>query len=527
MKTPVSIFNDVLGPVMCGPSSSHTAASVRIGRLAKDLLGAPVKHVLVEFTPTGSLATTYHGHGSDIGLAAGLLDMEVQAPEITDSLRIAHEKGLDIQFEIREFDNAHPNAYKLTLTSADDQKMQMIALSTGGGMVQVVCVDGFQVDIHGGYFELLLFVPDYTEKQRENLLREFAYAKLEEAVYRNGLLELKFSRSLSEELIVTVLHSVGALEYRYANPVLPVLSGNECKVPFTTASGLLGMITDDSVELWEMAVRYEAERGNISKSEVLELARGVYRVMRGAVMAGLAGTDYKDRILDRQSHLISKAASRGLLLPAPLITKISQYTMAVMEAKSAFKPIVAAPTAGSCAVLPGAILGCVDECGFSEEEGVQALLAAGLVGVFIATRSTFAAEIAGCQAECGSASGMAAAGLVQLMGGNAETALNAASFALQNIMGMVCDPVANRVEVPCLGKNIMSAVNGLTAANIGLAGVNTVIPLDEVIDAMDRVGRSLPATLRCTGKGGLSVTPTAQKIENELKKRDHENGETN
>jgi L-serine dehydratase len=111
---------------------------------------------------------------------------------------------------------------------------------------------------------------------------------------------------------------------------------------------------------------------------------------------------------------------------------------------------------------------------------------------------------------------MAAAGIVQLLGGNAREALNAASFALQNMLGLVCDPVANRVEVPCLGKNILGAVNAVTAANITMAGVDTVIPLDEVIGAMDSVGHSLPRELRCTGCGGLSVTATAKEIERKL-----------
>lgn len=523
---PVSIFNEVLGPVMCGPSSSHTAASWRIGKVARDLFGGPVKHVLAEFAPLSSLATTYRGHGSDIGLAAGLLGVDMESPDITECMHIAREQGLEIRFGIREFGNDHPNAYRLTLTSADGREMQMTALSTGGGMIRVVEVDGFPVDMEGGYFELLLFISGKAGDWGKTLWREPAFTGLEEVSCRKGLLELKFSQAVSEETINRVLQGTGSNGYRYANPVLPVLSRKNCRVPFRDAYGLLQGLPDRSAELWEMAVKYEAERGNISENAVFELAGDVYRVMRKAVETGLSGTVYSDRILGRQSHLIGKAAAKGLLIPAPLMNRISQYTMAVMEAKSAFKPIVAAPTAGSCAVLPGAILGCVDECRLSEEEGIKALLAAGLIGVFIATRSTFAAELAGCQAECGSASGMAAAGLVQLMGGNAETALGAASFALQNVMGMVCDPVANRVEVPCLGKNILSAVNGLTAANLSLAGVNTVIPLDEVIDSLDKVGRALPAELRCTGKGGLSLTPAARKIEGRLKKNDPENEET-
>lgn len=149
---------------------------------------------------------------------------------------------------------------------------------------------------------------------------------------------------------------------------------------------------------------------------------------------------------------------------------------------------------------------------------VRALLAAGITGVFIALEGGFAAEEGGCQYECGAASGMAAAALVEMMGGKASMTLNAASMALQNTLGMICDPVADRVEVPCLGKNIMAALNALAAANMTIAGYDHVIPLEEVITAMHQVGTDMNSKYRCTCKGGLSVTPTALRIHRDLSK---------
>jgi len=178
--------------------------------------------------------------------------------------------------------------------------------------------------------------------------------------------------------------------------------------------------------------------------------------------------------------------------------------------------IVAAPTAGACGGLPGACIGAADVMGLSIDDMTKSMLAAGMIGVFIAARATFAAEVGGCQAECGAGSGMAAAGLVTLAKGTCSQAVNSASMALQNILGMICDPVANRVEVPCLGKNVMAAGNALTSANMALAGFDWVIPLDEVIHTMHQVGKSLPSELRCTGLGGLSVTKTSKKIEKRL-----------
>jgi len=188
----------------------------------------------------------------------------------------------------------------------------------------------------------------------------------------------------------------------------------------------------------------------------------------------------------------------------------------LMESKSAMGLIVAAPTAGSCGGLPGACTGAAQALGLSKLDQTRAMLAGGMIGVFIAAHATFAAEVGGCQAECGAGSGMAAAALVNLAGGSAQQAVNAASMALQNILGMICDPVANRVEVPCLGKNVMAASNALACANMALAHYDPVIPLDEVIESMEAVGKLLPAELRCTAHGGLSITRTSQAIEKRL-----------
>jgi L-serine dehydratase len=143
-----------------------------------------------------------------------------------------------------------------------------------------------------------------------------------------------------------------------------------------------------------------------------------------------------------------------------------------------------------------------------------------MIGIFIAAHATFAAEVGGCQAECGAGSGMAAAALVTLAGGSTQQGVNAASMALQNILGMICDPVANRVEVPCLGKNVMAASNALACANMALADYDPIIPLDEVIQTMDAVGKMLPSALRCTAHGGLSITKTSKEIEKHLAQKD-------
>lgn len=527
MDTPVSIFNDVLGPVMRGPSSSHTAASARIGMLAARLLGDEIKSALVEFTPDGSLATTYDGQGSDIGIAAGLMGMDSSASGMKGALSMIRARGIDLQFAIRDYPASHPNTYRLTLVSVSGKRLEINAISTGGGMMKITHLNGMEVDVQGGYFELFMYLKGLSKDAIKSLPAQISenYRGIRiEAInisvsHDVTLINIKTSKTISKETREDITSAFHPVELLYAPPVLPILSGKRCRVPFNTAAELISYLPGDETTLWEMAVLYETHRGDISEKGVWRLASGIQKVMRESVITGLKGTTYSDRLLGRQSHLIGRAAEAGRLLDSPLINNIIRNTMAVMESKSSFQKIVAAPTAGSCAVLPGAVTGCADSFGFSEEECTKAVLAAGLIGALIASQSTFSAEVAGCQAECGAASAMAAAGIVQLLGGDAREALNAASFALQNMLGLICDPVANRVEVPCLGKNILGAMNAVTAANISMAGIDTVIPLDEVIGAMDSVGHSLPRELRCTGCGGLSVTATAKELERKLASR--------
>jgi L-serine dehydratase len=270
------------------------------------------------------------------------------------------------------------------------------------------------------------------------------------------------------------------------------------------------------LNLAELAIEYESARGGVGRDEIIDKMVEIVRTMKNSVRIGLAGTNYKDRILGCQSTLYSKKHKTGQLLDLGLLNQIILYVSALMETKSSMGVIVAAPTAGSCGGLPGAVLGTANVMGCDEKQIAKVMLAAGMIGVFISKFSTFAAEVAGCQAECGAGSSMAAAALVTLMGGEAEIAVAGASMALQNSLGMICDPVANRVEVPCLGKNVMAASNAVSCANMALAGYDPVIPLDEIIRTMDDVGKSIPSKLRCTALGGLSVTETSKKIKGKL-----------
>jgi L-serine dehydratase len=512
-----SIFNDVLGPVMRGPSSSHCAAALRIGRIARDLMDAKIEEVLIEFDTRGSLATTHESQGSDMGLFGGFLGWETADERLAESAQAIQDARIRVQIEVKDLEAKHPNTYKLTLKNSAEQH-NLTAISTGGGMIEIVEIDGVEVSLAGDYFETLIY-HNADDEAIVKYLRENIEA--DEILLLRGadtrIIEVK-AQNFLEDRIISALHAQYDIKHlKTIPPVLPVMSRKKISVPFITCEEMLQYNADKNLALWELAVHYESARGNMSHEQVWQRMAEIVRLMQRSILEGIAGTKYADRILGHQSGLFQTRMANRQLLDGGMLNQMILCVTAMMEVKSSMGVFVAAPTAGSCGGLPGACIGAATSLGLSVDEMTKAMLSAGMIGVFIAAHSTFAAEVGGCQAECGAGSGMASAALVTLAKGTLKQSIDAASMALQNIMGMVCDPVANRVEVPCLGKNVMAASNALACANMALADYDAVIPLDEVIETMDRVGKSIPHELRCTALGGLSVTRTSKEIEERLK----------
>ncbi len=517
MENYPSIFNDVMGPIMRGPSSSHCAASLRIGRLCRALMDGELTDILIEFDPEGSLATTHRSQGSDMGLFGGFLGWEAYDEQLKFAEDAIKGAGIQVDIKITDIEADHPNTYKITLTNTRETR-QLIAISTGGGMIEVIEIDGNKVAMGGDYYETLVYC------QPGSSLRDLiaAEVKCDEILAHKGeqsFVEVKTQDPLDDLFCRKLLDRDDVLFIKHLPPVLPVLSRKDMKVPFMTGEEMMAYNQDKDLALWELALHYESMRGNIDQEEVWQKMEEIVDIMETSIQDGLKGTEYDDRILGAQSVGFKEKMESNSLLGGDLSNRIIMFVSSMMEVKSSMGVIVAAPTAGSCGVIPGALIGTAASLGLSREDVVRAMLSAGIIGVFIAAHATFAAEVGGCQAECGSGSGMAAAGIVNLAGGSLTQSICAASIALQNSLGMICDPVANRVEAPCLGKNVMAATNALSCANMALAGYDHLIPLDEVIHTMDEVGHSIPNTLRCTSLGGLSITKTSKEIEERLNRR--------
>lgn len=265
-------------------------------------------------------------------------------------------------------------------------------------------------------------------------------------------------------------------------------------------------------QFWKIVQEDDCREQGITEEESFAQMRGMYEAMRYAdehydeklkSASGLVGTEGK-KMMD--------ARLAGNLLCGNLIGKVMEKALKTSESNACMKRIVAAPTAGSCGVVPAVFLSVQEERGYTEEQMVEALYVAAGIGGVIANRAFLAGAAGGCQAEIGSASAMAAGGVTYLLGGGAPEIANAAALALKNLLGLACDPVAGLVEVPCVKRNVVGSVNAMTSADMTMAGIFSKIPPDEVIDAMRSIGRNMPEDIRETGKGGLAGTPTGIEI---------------
>ena len=272
---------------------------------------------------------------------------------------------------------------------------------------------------------------------------------------------------------------------------------------------------DKGLTLIDFLLERSAAQLETDKQSVLERMGRMFRVMEESVAFGMTGvksnsglTGGSAKHLKEYFQAEENGQSCGLL--GPVVGTAVMYALAAAEANAAMGRIVAAPTAGASGILPGVLLALKEKCQVSREKLVEGLVVAGVIGEVIANRASIAGATGGCQAECGSGAAMAAGAVVYVFGGTGKQIGDAVSIVFKNMLGLVCDPVAGLVEVPCIKRNAGSVVQCFLAAELALAGVGSFIPADEAIDAMDKVGRSLPRGLRETAEGGLAMTPTAR-----------------
>jgi len=515
------LFNDVFGPVMQPGSSSHTAGPCRLGRLAADLLGEPLNKARIELDERGSFAGTFGIMAEDRAMVAGLLGLLPDDERLFRSFELAEAQGVEVEFVFTRLTGSdHPNAIRFVLTGRDGLMVDLVGNSTGGGMVETVSLDGFAVRVTGDSHVLLLQDPHeaLTAEDVERVRAELPQELSARAVRAEGRGVLYVHELPVEPDLAAVRAALGdaaaAVRVAVLRPLLPVVSQGDRKPQlFDTMTRWRELAVERAVPLWEVAVQYEMDASSWPRPWVLERMRELAALMRRqtravyeeevAVPAGPFKPDFAGRWARHEGS------------PAQLTGGVTAQTVRYAYGSGAGVPgvqNVPGPMGGGGGYVYAALDAVAEAHGFDEEAVLHGLFVAAGVGAIAYTRTAPTGEVLGCTGEAGVCGAMAAAGIVAMAGGPPEAAEDAASLALQAFTGMPCDPMPGGQCQPCRSRIMAATCMAHVFADMALAGHRAVLPLHEIIDVADAIGRALPPELKCTSAGGACAAPTARRV---------------
>jgi len=501
-----SVLNDVLGPVMRGPSSSHTAGSYHIGFTVRQLLGAAPQEVRIRFDERGSYGSTYRQQGVDQAFITGLMGWKQVDEIFIRALSTARKHGVRIDFQVTRLPAAdHPNYVDIEVRDQQGGELKIEAKSVGGGTFRITSVDDVEVLIDGKCYETLVTLPEnMLSGVRERIQKNFPDAAIRTSVSGpNGILQLSSSDMLNRDHLERL---VPLTKMRQAAPVYFTQKNDP---PFASAEEMIGFAEKNNLTLGQAVLAYETTVLAISEEDLLQEMAHRYGVMKNSVIDGLKNDTVNMQLIDAMAGTIMDNVKAGQVAIGGLHARAAAAAMATMHTCNSRGVVCAAPTGGAAGTIPGILTVLEEASDLSQRQLALMLLAAGGVGLILAIRGTFAAEVAGCQVEIGAAGAMGAAAVVEFAGGTARQACDAAAVSFQNTMGMVCDLVQGMCEIPCHSRNGIAASSAFTNADMVIGGYVNHINLDETIDSVYSSGRMLPAELRCTARGGLATAPSA------------------
>jgi len=288
---------------------------------------------------------------------------------------------------------------------------------------------------------------------------------------------------------------------------------------YRSGKDILEICNKKNITIWELALETEIRDTHIEEKQIMEKMEEVYRVMKNASESSVKkNRKTLGRVIGGESKKLKTRMDSGKTICGDVLNKAMIKAFSTSQHNASMGKICAAPTAGSSGIIPAAIITIVEEYNLSKKEAIRGLFTSSAIGKVITINATVSGAEGGCQAECGSAAAMASAAVVEMMGGSPEMALNAAAISLKNIMGLICDPIAGLVESPCSKRNASGVVNAMISAEMALAGIESVIPFDEVVEAMKSVGDGMHSDFKETARGGIAITPTGIKIKESIKK---------
>lgn len=286
---------------------------------------------------------------------------------------------------------------------------------------------------------------------------------------------------------------------------------------FDSAEELIKYCTEENKSVARASIEKEMENNKISHNDLMAKMNETFAVMKNAATSALGNTFTSvSGLTGGDAKKVNDYKKSGKSLTGDVLVSAMAKALSTSEINASMGRIVAAPTAGASGIVPAALISAGEKWGLTDDDMVSGLFAAALIGEIVAKNATVSGAEGGCQAECGVAAAMASGAIVEMAGGSPEQVFHAASFSLINIMGLVCDPVGGLVEYPCLLRNASGVVNAMLSADLALAGMKSLVPFDEVVDAMYKVGKMLPAALKETAMGGIAATPTGEALKKKI-----------
>ncbi|QIQ20429.1 L-serine ammonia-lyase, iron-sulfur-dependent, subunit alpha [Zophobihabitans entericus] len=502
---------------MCGPSSSHSAGCARIGLETRLLFGREINKANIIFDESGSYPETYIGQGSNFGFTGGLLGFKTDNAQVKDAVEIAKSLGKEIWFSKQKLSSRHPNEALINVYNEKNEiELSVLTFSTGGGMFEIVELNGLPVFIDGAKEQIFICSASGHATQITEMLDQLDVIVNTSSKDGRMLHAVSAFDEKTKEKLLALNKQPNVLWVKYAPVIMPVAIQPNPIALFTNAEGALAYAKATGKPMWEIALDYEISISKVTQEEIWQLAEQTYDIMKLSTIPPDPEKTPMYGFLPYKAQEMKQAIKSTNAIPSGVLNEAALAAISVMENSCAHNIVVAAPTAGSSGVIPAAIITIGESLNLPKKDIMKGLLVSGLIGSFISNNASFGAEVAACQAENGSASAMAAGGIVQLLGGNIEQAFQAASMALQNMLGLICDPVGGLTEIPCISRNVSSVSNAALSANMVMWGFNPVIPLDETIHSMYDVGQKLPAAFRCTCQGGLCTTKTGNYLAQSL-----------
>ena len=509
----ISIF-EIIGPIMIGPSSSHTAGMARIGMMTNRIVAEEITAVHLSLSPM--LKSTYRGHRTDAALIGGTIGLRESSPEIREAIEIAHNRGIGTEIDFLPADQYPQNTALLNVTCRSGRQVAVLGTSVGGGSIAVSGVDGADMNLAPDAFHLVvwsnaalpakLFPAEATIQSGAGPMEWITcatFSKMPEDALAEQI------RGIPDVQKVSVVTPV--LEYGVSLPTVQDL--RSCEEACALAQSR-------KLTLAEAAIRYEMSRSGFSREEIRSRMAKHFQQMKASVAEGAKD----NRLLyglasGKDAKLLMQKVIAGTTVSGGIVPLAVARALGVMEYNGSMGCIVAAPTAGSSGIVPGCMTTVQESYRLSDAQLVDALFVSGLMGVIMANRGvSFSGSVGGCQGEVGVSSAISAAGLTSLFTDDTGKIVHAMAICLKNLLGLVCDPIAGPVEVPCIKRNAVGVANAFISADMALAGIESFIPPDEVIDALADVERRLPQELKCATVGGLASTCTAQRVRSKLAK---------